>query len=218
MSTRMMLSSLFEQRGGQRARQLGLADAGGAEEEEGAMGRRGSLMPARARTTASATARTASSCPTTPLCAALLEPEELLHLALHQLLTGMPVQRETTSAMSSSSTSSLMSRRPPPAGLGFQRLQLALQLGEGAVLQLGRARQVARAHHLLDLDPRLLDALAELAWLLDGRLLGLHCARSAAPSSQLGQLLLELLQAVARGRVRLLLQRLALDLRWRICA
>jgi hypothetical protein len=63
------------------------------------------------------------------------------------LLTGMPVARETTSAISSAPTwcaaacSSPPSCRPTLASAG---LQLRLQLGQLAVLQLG---------HLVELSP-----------------------------------------------------------------
>ena len=116
--------------------------------------------------------------------------------------------------MSSSSTSSLMSRRPPVAlRLRLQLAQLALEPGQGPVLQLGGAIQVVGPHGLVDLELDLLDALAELPRLLDGRLLALPLlAQGLGLLLELRQLPLDLLQAVARGGVGLLLQRLALDL------
>ena len=151
---------VVEERRGQRPRQLGLADAGGPEEEERADRALGSLMPARARITASATARTASSWPTTRWCSSSSRRRSFCISPSISFETGMPVHRETTSAMSSSSTSSLISRRPPAAARASSSSQLALERGQGPVLQLGHAVQVVGARRLLDLDLHLLDALA----------------------------------------------------------
>ena len=114
-------------------------------------------MPARARMTASATACTASSWPTTRSCRMLVELQELLALALDQPGTGMPVQRETISAISSSVTSSRSSRLS--ACFARQRFllrsSLCFELGQSAVLQfrgsieivvaLGHGRSRARS-------------------------------------------------------------------------
>ena len=78
------------------------------------IGRFGSLRPARARTTASATAETASSWPITRLCRCSSRWASFCTSPSIRRDTGIPVQRATTSAISSSSTSSLISRSPPP--------------------------------------------------------------------------------------------------------
>src|SRR5205809_45963 len=103
------------------------------------IGRFGSLMPARARSTALATAVTASSCPTTRLWRCSARWTSFSRSPSTSLETGIPVQRDTTSAMSSSSTRSLSSRRPPSAlaraGVALlpERLALDLELHDLAV-------------------------------------------------------------------------------------
>ena len=67
-------------------------------------GRFGSLTPTRPRRMARATARTASSCPTTRACSVSSSVKSrALSLSL-SLVTGMPVQFDTTAAMSSAVT------------------------------------------------------------------------------------------------------------------
>ena len=144
----------------------------------------------------------------------LLEPEELLHLPFHQLRDrdARPPRDDLGDVL----LVDLFLDHPPPARGRRARFlfpQLLLERGEGAVLQLGHAVQVVGARRLLDLDLHLLDALAELARPLDGRLLLLPLlAHRLGLGLQARQLLLELLQAVPRRGVGLLLQRLALDL------
>ncbi len=71
------------------------------------MGRLGSWSPERARRTAWATAAMASDWPTTRPARRSSMRTNLSRSPSSILATGMPVQRDTTSAMSSSSTSSL---------------------------------------------------------------------------------------------------------------
>jgi len=74
-------------------------------------GRFSGARPARARRTASATARLASSCPMTR-CPSRSSMWSSFSISVSSIrVTGIPVQRETTSAMSSASTSSLSMRR-----------------------------------------------------------------------------------------------------------
>ena len=77
------------------------------------IGRLGSCNPARLRRTASATASIASSCPITRWWSSSSRCNNLSFSLCIILLTGMPVQRETTSAMSSASTSSLIMALSP---------------------------------------------------------------------------------------------------------
>ena len=72
MSMRIIAMSSSNREVGQALGQFGLADAAGTEEEEAAGGRFGSLMPARLRRTASATALTAR-CPMRrlPMCSSM---------------------------------------------------------------------------------------------------------------------------------------------------
>ena len=72
------------------------------------MGRLGSCRPARLRRTASLTACMASSCPMTLLCNSSSRLSSFWRSLSSILLTGIPVQRDTTSAMSSAVTSSFI--------------------------------------------------------------------------------------------------------------
>ena len=82
------------------------------------IGRFGSCNPARARRTALATARNASSWPTTRLRSSSSMRSSLARSPSSILSTGMPVQRETTAAMLSSVTASL-TRWPSLADASF---------------------------------------------------------------------------------------------------
>ena len=99
------------------------------------------LRARRARGTASETARTASSWPTTRSCELVLHVQQLLALALDRRETGMPVQRATTSAISSAVD--LLAQQGVPLGLPAASVSSAagealVQLGQLAVLELGR--------------------------------------------------------------------------------
>ena len=87
------------------------------------MGRLGSLMPARARTTASLTAFTASSCPTTRWCRISSRCTSFSRSPLPKRATGMPVQVLTTLAISSSSTSSFSSTLSLPCSSLVDRVE-----------------------------------------------------------------------------------------------
>ena len=139
-------------------------------------GRFGSDSPARLRRMALATARTASSWPTTracehrPPCGRACRPRPPC-----SRVTGTPVQRLTTSATSSASTSSFKN-----ALVGLELGQLvgglvdpALELGQLAVADGRGAGQVAVALEALGLAAALLELLLQLADARDGLLLGL---------------------------------------------
>ena len=98
-------------------------------------------------------------------------------------------------------------------GLRHRRVELLLELGDAAVAQLGRLRQVAVALGPVGLAAQRLQLLLELADHVDGVLLVLPAG------GQLGQLLLlvgqlgaQLLQPLLRRGVLLLGQRHLLDL------
>ncbi len=92
-------------------------------------------------------------------------------------------------------------------------LDPALELGQLAVLQLGRLRVVAGALRQLDVQAHLLELLLQLAHVLDGFLLLLPVRlQPRLLFLEVGQLLLELGQPLARRLVLFLAQRLALDL------
>ena len=98
---------VVEQELGRAFRQLGLADTGGAEEEErSSRPRAGSLSPARARRTAFDTARTASFWPTTRFARFSSMSLRRWRSASSMRSTGMPVHLVTTAATSRPVTSS----------------------------------------------------------------------------------------------------------------
>ena len=180
------------------------------------MGRLGSLMPARARMTASATAAHRLVLADHAAVQLLFETQELLHLAFHQLRhrDARPARDDLGDVLL---VDFLLEESPAAPGrgrsLGLGLLQLALQRRERAVLQLGGAVQVVDPHDLVDLEPDFLDALPELARPLDRRLLALPLLpQGLGLLLQARELPLELHQPVAGGGVGLLLQRLALDL------
>ena len=96
---------------------------------------------------------------------------------------------------------------------GLRLVQLLLQLRQLAVLQLGHLVEVALAGGLLHLELDLLDLLADLLAALGVGLFGLpDLVQVGVFLLQRGQVILDQLQALARGLVGLLLHRLALDL------
>ena len=98
---------VVEQELGQRLRQLGLADAAGAQEDEAADGPLRVLAARCApRRSASATAVIASSWPTIRRCSSSSMRRSLAVSPSSIVFTGMPVQRATTVAMSDASTTS----------------------------------------------------------------------------------------------------------------
>ena len=179
------------------------------------MGRRGSLSPARARRTASDTAAMASSCPTTRSWSRSSMWTSFASSPSMSRVTGMPVHFETMSAISSAVTSSLSSAFGPwsAAIAASCWVEPLLELALRAVLELRGALVVRLALGLLDLDLEPLQLRLRGADRLDRALLGLpallHRARLLG---DLGELLLERLEARLRGVVLLLAERLALDL------
>jgi hypothetical protein len=77
-----------EQELGERAGELGLPDAGRAQEDERPLGASGSLRPARVRRTAWLTALIESSLADDPLVELVLHAQELLRLLLGELVDG----------------------------------------------------------------------------------------------------------------------------------
>lgn len=99
VAARVLASSVFPTPVGPRKRKL-------------PMGRFGSFRPALARRMASATALMASSCPTTRLWSSSSSLKSFSLSPSRSLDTGIPVQRETISAMSSSVTRRRTKRAP----------------------------------------------------------------------------------------------------------
>ena len=129
----------------------------------------------------------------------------------------MPVQRATTSATSSASTSSLRNTgRVAVLAFAVGRFvlgELAFELGDLFVAQLGGALEVGLPLGALDLRARLLEALFQLGGALDRVLLllplRLHLGRALL---ELGELGLDRRAALLGGLVLLLAQRGQLDL------
>ncbi len=118
-------SLVVEQVVGERARELGLADARlDPRNRNEPIGRFGSDRPARERRIAFATASTASTWSTTRSCSACLEMHELLHLAFHEPATGNagPLRHDLGDVL----LGDLLVQEPP----------VALELGERGVLGL----------------------------------------------------------------------------------
>ena len=204
--------AVVEQEFGERLGQLGLADAGRAEEQEaspaagsGPAGRRG--RGGRPWLTAA----TASCWPITrlPIASSIASSFSRSPSSIRSI--GMPVQRATTAAMSSAGH--LLAQHRAAAGRGGL-LELLLERGDAAILELAGLGEVARALRLLELEPGGVELLLDLGLAGDLVLLRLPALWSARPtaardwrarsSSAFSRSL--------RGRVLLLLQRLALDL------
>ena len=202
---------VVEQECGERLGQLGLADAGGAQEQERADRPVRILQPgARAAHGIGDGAHRlvladhAAGPDAASMCSSFSRSPSSI------LSTGMPVQRDTTCAMCSSVTASLTRRELPGF---FGGLQLALEIGDDAVGELARAREIAAALRDLELLAGAVDLFLQLLRRLE-RFLLLVPARGQRRGLlfQLGELGFQLLQPILRGLVGFLLQRLALDL------
>ncbi len=113
MSSRTMFSSLSNIDSASARASSVLPTPVGPRKMNEPMGRFGSLSPARARMTASATACTASSWPMTRSCKMESSRSSFSCSPSSSRATGTPVQRATTSAISSAVTSSCTRRGPP---------------------------------------------------------------------------------------------------------
>ena len=190
---------VVEQELGERARQLGLADAGRAEEDEAAE------RPVRILQSG---ARAADGVghgddrlvlADDALVEALLHVNQLLDFAFHQ-----PADRDVGPLGDDLGDVLLVDffLEHPLALLHFGEaglllLDLPLELGQLAVLQLGRLRVVARSLRLLDLETHALELFFHLSRALDGFLLLLPVRLQARLFLlQVGELLFELAQAL----------------------
>ncbi len=197
-----------------RARQLGLADAGGAEEDERADR---TIRIREARTRAQHRLRDRVDgfvLPDNALVQLVLEMEQLLLLALEEFRDGNagPARDHAGDVV----LVDLFLRHPRAVALGealLFGLELLLQLRQRAVAQLGDLVEIVLALGLLDLHLRLFDLLAQRAQLDRGVLLRVPArAQPRLILAQRRQLFLELLEPAAARVVVFLAQRLALDL------
>jgi hypothetical protein len=128
----------------------------------------------------------------------------------------MPVARATTSAISSAPTCVRSSRGALVAPLLDSLswvLELLLQLGQLAVLQLGDLVEVALALQFLDLETHLVDGFHDLGAALGLGLFGLPDLVVVGDFLlQLGDLFLDQAEAFDRGLVLLAAHGFALDL------
>jgi hypothetical protein len=175
------------------------------------IGRLGSCKPARARRTAVDTARTASSWPTTRRRSASSMARSFSRSPCSIRSTGMPVQRDTTWATWFSVTAS--------STIGAAVCSCASTPAAGAparhdpVGKFAGARQITAALRLLELGAGLVELFLDLLGLAQPVLLALpFLGQLGGGLLELGELALELLEALARGRIGLLLQGFALDL------
>ena len=111
-----------------------------------------SRKPARDSRTASATARTASSCPTRRSCSRCSRCSSFSRSSTVNSLTGMPVRRETIWATCSALTSALPEAAPLPAL--DQLLELGL-LGLDALAELGGLVVLLARGHVILFTPQL---------------------------------------------------------------
>ena len=145
----------------------------------------------------------------------LLEVDELLHLALHQPRDGDP--RPGADDLGDVLLGDLLVQHLPVALELLERrvvpLELPLELDERAEPQLRRTLEVALALGAVERGAGLLDRLLAVADRLDQLLLVLPVRdHPRRPLPQVGEVALELVEALPRGRVGLLLQGGALDL------
>ena len=197
---------------GQRAGQLGLADAGRAEEQERA-DRPVRVAQAGARAPQGVGHRLdggllAHDAPVQ----ALLHVDELGDLALHE-----PRHRDAGPATDDLGDvlgrDLLLEEAGVAVGALLGRGEAPLELGDLAVAQLGRTLQVGLALGALGLAVRLLEALLDLLDADDGVLLGLPLRLHAVGGlAQLGELAVQRLAALGGRVVALVLERRALDL------
>ena len=207
---------VVEQERGQRARELGLAHSRRSQKDEAAerairILQTCACAPNRIRDRANGLVL-----PDDALMNALFHVDELLDFSLHQTADGdvRPLADDFGDVLL---VDLLLEHRLPLLGRRRDALLFGahhpLELGQTAVLQLGRLAIVASALRAFDLQAQLLQLFLELALALDGFLFLLPAGHQRRVLLlQIGELFLELLEALFRGLVFLFSQRLALDL------
>ena len=211
---------VVEQPGGQRLGQLRLADAGGAQEDEGAERLLRVGQSALVAADGVGDRRDRVVLADHPLAEDALQLQQPPALALQHLRDRDPrplrhdggdvLFRHLLAQQAHGATGlAVFVVRCQLRGL---LIQAALQGRHRAVADFRRRRQVAAAHALLLLQAHPLELLLDLAHLVDLPLLVLPAElHGIALAPHLGQLLFQLGQALPRSRVVLLGQRLPLD-------
>ena len=174
---------------GERAGELGLADAGRAEEQERADRPVGILEAGAGAPQRRGDRLDGLVLADHPLVQALLHVDELLDLALEQPRDrhAGPLRDDLGDVLGVDDVleelRAVGGRPRPRLGLGGG-LQLLLELGDRPVLELGRAAEIGLALSALELGLRLLELLLELGDGADGLLLalplGVHRGRALA--------------------------------------
>jgi len=186
---------VVEQELGERSGELGLADAGRAHEEEGADRPAGVAEAGPGPADGVRHEEERFVLAHHALAEAVLDVEQLLHLALEEAGDGdaRPLRDHLGHVLGVHLLLEHLLLRLQLGQLLVLVQELLLELGKRPVLELRGFREVALASHRVDLEARLLDLLLGRADLLDRRLLllpvGLHPGRGLA---QLGDLLLDL--------------------------
>src|SRR4051812_18838878 len=191
-----------EQRPGERARELGLADAGRAEEDERADRPPRVLDPRAGADDGVGDEPDRLVLADDALVQDLVEAQELFALALHQ-----PRDRNAGPArhdLGDLVVGDLLAQQRVVAALlleaGLLGVQLALELGQAPVAQLRGAIEVVGALGLLDLAPDLLDLLAQALQAADRLALGLPLGgHRVGLRAQVGELLAQRLEPLAAG-------------------
>src|SRR3954447_16957485 len=204
-----------EQRPGERARELRLADPGRPEEDERADRPARVLDPRAGADDGVGDEADRLVLSDDALVQDLVEAQELLALALHQ-----PRDRDAGPArhdLADLVVGDLLAQQRVVAALLLEArllgVQLALEVRQPPVAQLGGAVEVVGALRLLDLAADLLDLLAQRLQALDRLALGLPLGgHRVGLCAQVGELLAQCLEALAAGRVGLLPERGLLDL------
>ncbi len=203
---------VVEQEAGERLGQLGLADARGAEEHERADRPVRVLQPGPGAPDRGRDRLHRLPLADDALGQRLLHGQQLLALALQHLVhRHAGPARDHAATWAGVTASSIMPSRPP--GLRLDLGELLLQPRDHPVGELTRALVLALALGRGQLVARLVELLLEAGGRAELVLLGLPPGGDRRRALlEIGQLLLQADQPVARGGIGLLLERLGLDL------
>jgi hypothetical protein len=203
---------VVEEERGERLGELGLADAGRAEEHERADRPVRVLEPGAGAAHGSRDGAHRLGLADDPLAELVLHAEQLVALALEHLVDrdAGPARHDLGDVVRGHG---LLDHVAGLAALLLGLLQLLLERRDRAVGELAGAGEVARPLRLVEVAPRLVELLLDLGR-GDELLLLRHPAvgEDTALLLEVGELLVEPAEPVLRRRVALLLERLALDL------